>query len=493
MRTIPKVLGTCFVVASLLMAPVQAQEAEPDVSTPTTLYFHIFDTFNRFVINTQPMNTDFFDVGGTNNPTLSEGPWTAGTDAAPVGLGPWDLNTIYGTSTPGPVEYAFIENGKPRIHPEHGIAKTVVIDDGVTPEVTMYLDLRDVIGTNGLPSITSDFSLEITLQEGDDTSRDAQLDQGKDIMHGKQTFTLVDASAHPSEAIYDLSYWVFYMTMVASGNSVDQVPESASGSANTIFNGGMNMPDGSKLVAPEEDGILALKVPLEFMGEAVIPKSEAYNVRLDWYQMDEAFGPDAFATGYMRLFSGEGGDGSIKQHHLDMNIMNPVYVEFIHPQVAAGTLLIHAGVNSPWGTYDIDADSVELTIEGPSKPRVLKQLVNQNQNVHGLHDQAAAITYLWDFRGEEAAEGDYDICISVKNLGVPDEFGTTRPESVVEAKDCAGFTITEKEAFGLDTTGEVVAPTFNSGDAVESPGVGLVPLVALLGAAIALINRRKNA
>ncbi|MFO1532449.1 MAG: hypothetical protein ABR562_01930, partial [Thermoplasmatota archaeon] len=90
----------------------------PTKATPTSLYFHIFDIFNNFAINTQVQHPGFFKVGGTNFPTAV----TAQTN--------YDFNTIYGYSTSGPVEYGFIENGQPRFHPERGIASDVTIDGG---------------------------------------------------------------------------------------------------------------------------------------------------------------------------------------------------------------------------------------------------------------------------------------------------------------------------------------------------------------------------
>src|SRR5687767_9983654 len=104
-----------------LATPGQAQLSNPDGPTPTTLYFHIFDTLNAFPINTQPMDADFFRVGGTSFPTASNA-------VVSQQAGDFDFNTIRGFSTSGPVEYDFIENGLPRYHPERGIAADVRID-----------------------------------------------------------------------------------------------------------------------------------------------------------------------------------------------------------------------------------------------------------------------------------------------------------------------------------------------------------------------------
>lgn len=343
MRTIA-LLMACL----LLVGPATAQKVNPNESTESTLYFHLFDTFNKFVINTQELNADFFDVGGTNNPTINYG----ATDSTVK----YDLNTMYGTSTAGPVEYEFIENGRPRFHPEKGIAQDVDIDGEVPVVAYMYLDLRDIIGVDSMPTMSPEFAVEITMREGDDTGRDATLDEGALLMHGSQTFHLFDSTTAPGAGVNAFLDWATYMTdFFGTGNPVPEAPE-AGVSQNEPFAG--QEINGKMLVVPDSEGIVELQIPMTLDAE-MIPKTEAFNVRIDWYQMEEVFGPDAFATGYIRHHASPG-----KQPRLEMAIMNPVYVEFLHPQVAAGTLLIHAGVNSPWGTYDVDLENMTLDVVG---------------------------------------------------------------------------------------------------------------------------------
>jgi hypothetical protein len=40
-------------------------------------------------------------------------------------------------------------------------------------------------------------------------------------------------------------------------------------------------------------------------------------------------------------------------------------------------------------------------------PGKLRKVLAQNSITHGKHDQAAEITYLWEFRDEKAADGEY--------------------------------------------------------------------------------------
>lgn len=428
--------GSAVLMASLLLvAPAGAQIDNPRASTPTTLYYHIFDTFNNFVINTQPMDVSFFEVGGTSFPTVT------GTAANEVMGAQYDFNTIYGTSTAGPVEYEFIENGKPRFHLERGIAADVQIDTSVQPVSYLYIDVRDLTGQDEASNVLPQLTVRFTMRTGDQPGTQADYDGGDLIMHGQKT-----------------------ATVCADGTTAAAPAEEACTQAVSGLH---------DVLLPDADGIVEFAVPMEVeMG--TIPAGDAFNVRIDWWQEDPAgavCGEDQCAEGYLRL--------AADQDHLprmEMSILNPVYIEFIHPQVAAGTLLIHAGVNSPWGTYDVAGDDIKLTIDGPSQPVDVQRVVAQNQHVHGFHHKAAEITYLWKFRNEGAATGDYTI-----TLEVPNAAGTAT------ATGQAGFTVDGKRAYGVDDTGEVVPET--KAEAVkESPGVGLLVLPVLA----ALVLRRRS-
>lgn len=414
--------------ATLLIPMGAAQLQNPTESTETTLYFHIFDTLNRFVINTQPMNADFFEVGGSNFPTLVDTPVN---DAYGVD---WDFNTIYGTSTAGPVEYQITENGKPRFHPERGIAADVVLDQNVQPVTYLYLEVRDLVGLNFAPNFLPAFKFDVNMRTGDDPGKDANYDAGNHIMTGTQTVHICGGGGMPG-----------------IGDGFEQLCGGAA----------LDYP----VLVPNEQGYIEVAVPMDILANT-IPKAEAFNVRLDWYQLSEygAVAEDQFSTGYLRF-------NATKefQPRMELNIMNPVYVEFVHPQVAAGTLLVHTGVNSPWGTYDVDAENMTIAINGPTAPSEIKRVVSKNQHVHGLHDKAAEITYLWKFRDEGADNGEYTIDVSVPNVG-----------GNAVAKATAGFVLEGNNAFGVDTDGEEIEAS--SAETKDSPAgfaLGALGLAAL--------------
>jgi hypothetical protein len=425
------------VALSMVVTPATAQIG-PNEPTATSLYFHIFDTFNKFVINTQPLNSEFFDVGGTNFPTLS------GTPANNEQVGEYDLNTIYGTSTAGPVEYNVNENGRPRFHPEQGIAADVIFDPNSSPIAYLYLDVRDAIGGDSSGMILPDFKVDITMREGDDPGPEGKLDEGALIMSGSLRATIYD------------------------GQTAGATNDGAAGASPVTEGAGW----GGVLV-PNADGIVELAIPLVNAQEK-IPKKEAFNIRIDWYQMSSSpgFEEDQFATGYMRWALTEK-----YTPRIDLNIMNPIFIEFIHPQPAAGVVLIHTGVNSPWGTYDVDIGNISIGIDGPVVPDKLTKVVAQNAVVHGLHDKAAEVTYLWRFRDQGAPDGEYTITYEVDNY-----------HRTAKATGQATFVLEGKKAYAYDESGDLAGET-DITPVEESPGVGLLGAIAMLGAAV-LVRRK---
>lgn len=435
-----RLLTTALVLGvSLLMVvpPATSQVVNPNQPTPTTLYFHIFDVFNVFPINTQAPNATFFRVGGTNFPTIaSQG---------------YDFNTIYGFSTSGPVEYGFIENGQPRFHPERGIARDVTMVEDVTTypvSATLYISARNVIGQNSSAAgIIPYFNMKVTVRDGNQYGDPTDLDQGGLIMQGHTI-------AHLSRSAADATI------------------------------GGQETPDGVPILAPDWAGVHELKIPMTLHSNKIL-KTEGYNVRIDWWQdVPNGQAEDEFSEGFLRLVS-----DVYHPPRLDFAIMNPVYIEFIHPQVAAGILLIHTAMNSPWGTYDVDLRNVTIEIrdaQGNVVPAALERVISQNAHVHDLHDKPAEVTWLWRFRDEGAKDGTYSIHLSVPNNACTKH---TDPAACARATGQAGFVLEGREAYGVDEGGQKVE-VIRSDDEQKSPSPGILLGAAVIGLA-ALLRRRR--
>jgi hypothetical protein len=436
-----RTLALCALLALTLAVPAQAETKNPNVSTPATLYFHIFDTFNLFPINTQAPDVAFFKVGGTNFPSIaSQG---------------FEFNTIRGYATSGPVEYDFIENGQPRFHPERGIAHDVLIDKSAKPVAHLFLNVRDFLGSHTAPGVLPSFTMAFTMREGNSVGSGKELDATPLIMKGALSAHVVSLLACPQQL--DLSPAPSVPVCDASANGA--VPAG-------------DAPDGLPVLVADANGTVEFAIPIDVESDR-IPKADAYNVRIDWYQnpTGNADQDRQYSEGFLRLVSDA-------EHHprLDLAILNPVYIEYIHPEVAAGILLIHTCVNSPWGTYDVDVANMTIALDGPTKPQAMPVVTSQNAHTHGLHDKCAEVTYLWRFRDEGAKDGTYAIHVAVPNLA----------QSSTATGDAA-FTVEGKKAFGVDQNNNVVAPLEGT-TSKSSPAASLAALAAMLGAV--LLRRR---
>lgn len=424
-------------LALLLIVPAGTSQSlnNPKTPTATTLYFHIFDIFNVFPINTQAPNATFFRVGGTNFPTIaSQG---------------YDFNTVRGFSSAGPVEYDFIENGQPRFHPERGIAANVnIVNDPTNYPVNafMYISVRDFLGRDNSVNVIPYFNMRVTVREGNTVGPDSDLDAGNLIMQGQ---TRAHLSRTPADS--------------------------------TV--GGQQTPgDNTPVLTPDEQGVIEVAIPMT-LSQDVIPKSNAYNVRVDWWQDSTGQADDEFSEGFLRLVS-----NADHPNRIEMAITNPVYIDFIHPQVAAGILLIHTAMNSPWGTYDVDVKNIEIEIldaNGNPVDAGLERVISQNSHVHDLHDKSAEVTWLWRFRDEGAKDGKYTIKLSVPNNACAT---SSNPDACAIAKGEAGFILEGKNAYGVDQGGQKVE-VVKTEEGKKSPAAGLLFGVVIL--ALAAIVRRR--
>jgi hypothetical protein len=215
-------------------------------------------------------------------------------------------------------------------------------------------------------------------------------------------------------------------------------------------------------------GIVDLVVPLEVVGDGRVEKAEGFTL-LVWLED----GKDCASPETLRAAAVS---RSGHRSRLEVATEEGVYIEFVHPQVAAGILLIHAAFNSPFGAADLDRDNLTLRVEGPSTPQAMQRVVSQNDHVHGLHDLPVEVTWLWRFRDEGALPGDYALEVTVTNRA-----GTST------ASLNASFHVSEEGAHGVDDEGSKVPPQDEDAQAAPSAAI---PFLAVAALAAATVRRR---
>jgi hypothetical protein len=184
------------------------------------------------------------------------------------------------------------------------------------------------------------------------------------------------------------------------------------------------------------------------------PKAIQFDVDLGQPQIDKIDKENDFFTVY-RFYSESAGQawglaswrvwsGEFFPPSFTMPVENPLTVERVIPTFANNKLAILGVMNSPWGSYDVDKDSVELEITGPDdrtvEPDNLLTSGVSRSLAHGGHYAPVNQTWIWDYRGESDLDpGTYTVKVSAENA-----------QGSAQAA-CAGF-------FTLEEQGEDLVP-----------------------------------
>ncbi len=433
-----------FVVAGL--PTVSAQEVglqNPNQSTPTTLYFHI-NGFQDFPINTQKPDDSYKASEGVGLATHSTSclPEAPGT---PLSSKSW--HTFYGYSSPGYVQYDVLENGRPRYHPERGISFDALLDSGVQPSMKWYLETQTgAPGSGGAdpntaPVVVPQVVVRATLREGDTIGiGDEHYNEGNILMQGQTA----PSDLSPSAANY-------------------------------------REVDGKHVY--EFDIPLDVQIPK-------IPRATGYNVRVDVYM--EIPGCDNPDNGYLMPNAVRVHTSPDARPRLELSIMNPIRIEYLHPQFVGDDLVVHTSMNSPWGNYDVDEGpgGIEVGITGPSPATSMAQVAfTQRHEEHNHHQEAVDVSYVWPYKQDNAKDGLYTVSVSVWN-----------DQRTAQATGAAQFEIGKGTIFGCGEATTAASATDDCKKEVQpdgviqekdSPGVGLVVLLGAL-AALAVTLRKRN-
>lgn len=341
-----------------------------------------------------------------------------------TGAGPLATpNSLRFYSSPGLVEYNETEDGLPRHHPERGISFDVLLDTSQSIVGHWFMGVKALdapqAGQTGGPEVgvAPGLTVRMTMRVGDDIGAD--LDAGPIIAQGQATL--------------DPSRWP------VNGEPVEFVVDM-----------------GKPLVDR-------------------IPGDVSFNVKVEWFNAETPDGAHQATQRDWILHTGER-----YPNRVDVTVLNPLAIYAVRPTpVGHDRITLHAEMNSPLGNYDVDTSTVELLVEGPTRPQGIgAPLIVQKSYEHNHHYEPVEATWVWDYRAENALPGTYQVTVTVKNL-----------QGTATATKSATFVIPESgRAIGYSDTGAVVAAE-EVGEEQETPG--FTPLVAALSALLALALRRR--
>lgn len=358
----------------------------------TTLYFHLL-SISDFPINTQKPDPQWTQTAfwGVTTSTASCVGSVIGTNT--VGL-QQEYHTWRGYSSPSFVEYDFVENGRPRTHPERGLAVPVVVARYPTPVVTWYLIDHQNQGAANLPNAPlPNVVVQVTVRAGDSISiDDVAYDTGPVLMEGR---------TEPATLVAGQAYGI-------TGQPSSQVRGSQVGSS----------------------FVYEFRVPLEVLMDT-IPAGTGFNLRIDAF-VDNPLCDEPMETGAIMPNSL---DAFLDADHLpNLHVRNsPALVPAYGPDTVlldgenGRQLVLHWSANSPWGNYDVDVTKARLQVYGPADHSFALESVVQRTREAYHHFDAPSLAWVWNLDEHPAADGLYTAVLTMPNLQ-----GTARAEGVVQ-------------------------------------------------------------
>lgn len=472
------VAATAVLLAAM---PAQAQDVgikNPEVSTLTTLYFHVIN------VQDMPINTQVPDPGFTDNAGYSAGTATLkcfdeSLNDVTGGSTSQVFHTAYGYSSPSYVEYdRQSADGTPRTHPERGISYDAQFDQSAPFQIKWYVVTFNGEGQQEIvPTPTPGIVVAATMRAGDAISVDDKAyDSGPTIAAGKTAPAIL-------------------MPGGAEGGQFSTLP----GPTDTA-----GQPHSEVKYLGQVDGgkhLYEFTVTMKYEADK-IQRATGFNMRIDMY-IDNPYctDPTGDDKAYVMPSTVAAYTDAAHRPVMILNVMNPIRLEYLHPQFVGDDLVVHTSMNSVWGNYDVGEvsaftpqvteDYIKVSIEGPSAATSLaKAALVQRYHEHYHHQEAVDVTYVWPYKEDGAQNGLYTVYVEFQNdQGTAKATGTAQFEigkgTVI---GCGG--IQEASQKLSDDCAQSVQVDGKT-QAEESPGLPLLGALGALGAVAVLLRRRQ--
>lgn len=300
-----------------------------------------------------------------------------------------------------------------------------------------------------------------------------------------------------------LSQWQVEATIYTGilgehGGAADEAPDIATafadGKLTPLATGVSDPVDVQSLEATGNPTVWKFDINLGPPQRDVIKKEESYVVRYQWWSLkpngEKMVLPEADVW---NVDSGEYYPPTIT-----LPVKGAFNVEMVLPQFVYGKLVVLGIMNTPWGSYDVDHDSVQIEIKNTRtgtiiEPRSIQRLADFSV-AHGGHYKPVNVTYVWDYAADGVPAGEYDVTISAANF-----------QGSASASCTGGFTLGEGGAAGdirigecgVRTISEDQLSTIKEGSANDATSRGgdaeplPLPKVSLFTLPVALVMLRR--
>jgi hypothetical protein len=198
-------------------------------------------------------------------------------------------------------------------------------------------------------------------------------------------------------------------------------------------------------------------------------------------------------------------------NNIVLPVRNPLDVELVFPRFVHEKLVILAVLNTPWGSYDVDLDSITLNVTAPGGSRITPGpgAIDRFLDVsvaHSGHYDPINVTWVWDYQRDDLAPGTYAVEIGARNWQHSYHTSTRASFTVTEAgtggATQAGtsgiLSFDDRQLQEFQRGGErqaggpssPLAPDAAAAESEDSPAPALA-YVAALALAVAIVRRRR--
>lgn len=357
-------------LALLVLVPLAGAQASVEPATVgTTLYFHLLDV-QDMPINTQEPDPAFADAMafglGANTLTCLD----PATGPASGGFTSQDYHVSHGYSSNSFVEYGSPSgDGRPRTHPERGLAYDIPLDRSVQPVLHWFLAEASPSGpADAQRAPLPDVTVRAEVRASDSVSVDDKAyDTG---------LLLMDGATRP---------------VTASGGQV--------------------LGDGATQVTASQAGgrwVYDFAVPLRIQTD-LLPRVSGFTVRIDTQVAGVPCAGGKVMPATVEPFTDAAHRPRIELRHGEpLRAAEPVVAS------AAGQVTLRWNVTSAWGAYDVDAANASLRVYGPAAVEPVLAATVQRTVEHGHLLEPVEWTWTLDARG--LPDGRYTAVLEAPNL-----------------------------------------------------------------------------
>ncbi len=401
---------------------------DSEASARTTLYLH--GTHNLLLASPQPMPEWVIQSGVSGIAAITQ-QCVNGINLAQIAQG--DHHTWYAVVSPGEIEYtsgAHTVEMTPTAH-ALGPAKDARLDGNGTIDLVWAIESSASALSLPLPNAV----MRATLRHGDELSvGHREMNQGIIIAQGESEPALLAGDATPDHP------QVQHSKVRVDGEDRDvytfkfQIPYIAS---------------GDDLAFTREDG---------------------FNLRMDLFVENPICEERVALPNYLYHSSAEA------RPSMTFDVFDALTIDAIHPAIIDDGVLVHVSASSPWGRSDVSfpsplAEATGISIAGPGQASTVGAFqAVPARNTHDHPGESLAGAWFWASQEDQAPDGLYTVSILATNSQ-----GSTESTAVAQFELGSGRVVgCVRGADGTQCTEELAV-------VAESPGIGLVLVIALLG------------